>query len=142
MEINIKKINKEAVIPTCGTEYSAGMDLYSITEGEIKPGENLTIHTGICIEIPTGYYGGLYPRSGIASKRGLRPANCVGVIDADYRGEIMVCLHNDSAVTQKVAVGDRVAQLIVSPFVAPKLCVTEELSDTSRGTGGFGHTGE
>ena len=140
--MNIKKISDKAILPTYGSENAAGMDMYSIETVTIDPGQTVMVHTGICMEIPDGYFGALYPRSGLATKRGLRLANCVGVIDSDYRGEVVVALHNDSTVPQVVQDGDRVAQLIISPYARPlALSEVDELSNTSRGVGGFGHTG-
>lgn len=139
--MKIKKINENAVVPTYGSEHSAGMDLYSCDEYEIAPGGMVKIHTGIAAAIPNGYFGGLYARSGIATKRGLRPANCVGVVDADYRGEVIVPLYNDSDETQVINRGERVAQLIIQPYIRAQFDVVDELDNTERGAGGFGHTG-
>lgn len=140
--MRVKRINDKAIIPTYGSENAAGMDMYSIENVTIKPHQTIMVHTGICMEIPDGYFGALYPRSGLAVKSGLRLANCVGVIDSDYRGEIIVALHNDSTVSQEVLEGDRIAQLIISPYARPiSLEEVEELSRTDRGSGGFGHTG-
>ena len=109
----------------------------------IAPGETVLVHTGINMEIPYGYFGAIYPRSGLATKRGLRCANCVGVVDADYRGEIMVALYNDSAMTQAVELHDRIAQMVIQPYARPQMFeVVNELSETERGSGGFGHTGK
>lgn len=141
--MNIKKISNKAIIPTYGSKNAAGMDMYSIDTVTIEPGQTVMVHTGICMEIPDGYYGALYPRSGLATKRGLRLANCVGVIDSDYRGEVIAALYNDSAAPQKIREGDRIAQLIINPYVRPDtLNEVDDLSDTDRGAGGFGHTGE
>ncbi len=139
--MEIKLINKNAIIPTYGSEYAAGLDLYSCENAVISPGETVMVHTGICVAIPEGYFGGVYARSGIAAKRGLRPANCVGVIDSDYRGEIIVALHNDSKMVQWVCPGDRIAQMIIQPYKQVALNVVDELGNTERGAGGFGHTG-
>lgn len=140
--MNIKKISSKAIIPTYGSENAAGMDMYSIDTVTIEPGQTVMVHTGICMEIPDGYYGALFPRSGLATKRGLRLANCVGVIDSDYRGEIIAALYNDSVVPQEIREGDRIAQLIISPYVRPDtLNEVDDLTDTDRGVGGFGHTG-
>lgn len=141
--MNIKKISNKAIIPTYGSKNAAGMDMYSIDTVTIEPGQTVMVHTGICMEIPDGYYGALYPRSGLATKRGLRLANCVGVIDSDYRGEVIAALYNDSVAPQEIREGDRIAQLIISPYVRPDtLNEVDDLSDTDRGAGGFGHTGE
>ncbi len=143
MKINFKRLTPEAKTPTYGTEYSAGADLYNLdTPVEIAPHATVLIHTGIAMEIPEGYCGLIFARSGLATKRGIAPANKVGVIDADYRGEIMVALHNHSEVTATVEAGERVAQLAVVPFLKAELVECEELSDTLRGAGGFGSTGK
>ena len=142
MKLNIKKLNEKAVIPTYGTEFSAGADLYNMdTPVAIDPHKTVLIHTGIALEIPEGYCGLIFARSGLASKRGLAPANKVGVIDADYRGEVMVALHNHSDAPTEVAAFERVAQLAIVPFLKADFEVVEELSDTVRGAGGFGSTG-
>ena len=143
MEINIKKLSDKAIIPTCGSEFSAGYDLYACidTETTIKPHETKLIKTGISMEIPVGYAGLIYARSGLASKRGLAPANKVGVVDADYRGEIMVALHNHSDIEQTIDVAERIAQLVITPFLKVEFKEVEELESTERGCGGFGSTG-
>ena len=145
--LKIKRISDNAVIPTRGSKDAAGYDLYCVASPistiQILPGDTVKIHTGIQMEIPDGYVGLLFARSGIAIKKGLRPANAVGVIDSDYRGEIIVALHNDSNTTQCVTLGDRVAQLVLVKSFAPSIKeVIEDLSETERGEGGFGHTGE
>ncbi len=141
--IAVKKLDERAVLPTYGSEYSAGADLYALTDTEIvfEPGETKLIHTGLAMEIPEGYAGLIYARSGLASKRGLAPANKVGVVDADYRGEIMVALHNHSTVAQTITPKERIAQLVVAPFLKATFEESEMLSDTVRGAGGFGSTG-
>ena len=143
MRVNIKKLNENAKIPTYGSEYAAGADLYACTDGDtvILPGETKLIGTGLAIEVPLGYGAFIYARSGLASKRGLAPANKVGVVDADYRGEIMVALHNHSSEAQTVLRGERIAQMVIAPFLAAEFCEVESLSDTQRGSGGFGSTG-
>ena len=143
MEVKIRKLNPEAVVPTYGSVYSAGADLYACEDGDITiaPGETRLIHTGLSLEIPEGFGGFIYARSGLASKKGLAPANKVGVVDADYRGEVMVALHNHSSAEQTVAKGERVAQLVIAPFLKAEFIVSEELSSTARGEGGFGSTG-
>ena len=144
MNVKIKKLDTRAVLPTYGTEYSAGADLYAL-DGESTPvpaGKTVLIHTGLSIEIPEGYAGMIFARSGLASKRGLAPANKVGVIDADYRGEIMVALHNHSDKDEVVEGGERVAQLCIMPFLKAQFELAEELSETVRGAGGFGSTGK
>lgn len=142
-KINIKKLNEKAIIPTYGSEFSAGADLYACIDENVKilPGETKFINTGIAMEIPEGYAGLVYARSGLASKKGLAPANKVGVVDADYRGEIMVALYNHSEETQEILPGDRIAQFVVTPFLKANFSLTDELSDTVRGNGGFGSTG-
>ena len=144
MTINIQKISKDAIIPTCGSPYAAGCDLYAVVEGGqgiIRADETKKIGTGICLEIPEGYFGAIFARSGLAANRGLRPANCVGVIDPDYRGEIIVALHNDLAYDQIIHSGDRIAQLVILPRYDVAFKETNSLSDTERGDGGFGSTG-
>ena len=141
--MNIKKLNENARIPTYGSTAAAGADLYACEAGEITiaPGETKLIHTGLAMEIPEGLVGLIYARSGLASKRGLAPANKVGVIDSDYRGEIMVALHNHGTAEQTVADGERIAQIVFAPYYAAEFTVVEELCDTARGEGGFGSTG-
>ena len=142
MIVKIKKLNENATVPTYGTEYSAGADLYNLNEAVTIPAhKTVLIHTGLSVEIPEGYAGLIYARSGLASKRGLAPANKVGVVDADYRGEVMVALHNHSDIDATVDAGERVAQLVVTPFLKVEYQLAEELSDTVRGAGGFGSTG-
>ena len=143
MKINIKKLNEKATVPTYGSQFSAGADLYACEETDvtIAAGETKLIHTGIALEIPEGLVGLIYARSGLASKRGLAPANKVGVIDSDYRGEIMVALHNHGLTEQTVAVGERIAQIVFTPYIGAEFDVVDELSDTVRGEGGFGSTG-
>ena len=142
-EMNIKKLNENAIVPTYGSQFAAGADLYACEGGEISiaPGQTRLVHTGIAMEIPEGLVGLIYARSGLASKRGLAPANKVGVIDSDYRGEIMVALHNHSDKEQTVADGERIAQIVFAPYYAAEFTVVDELSDTVRGVGGFGSTG-
>ena len=132
-------------MPSYGSEYAAGADLYACTNGEtitFAPGETKLIHTGIAMEIPEGYAGLIYARSGIANKRGLAPSNKVGVVDSDYRGEIMVSLHNHSNETQSIADGERIAQMVITPFLKVEYNEVEEISETVRGAGGFGSTGK
>ena len=142
-KINIKKLNPNAKTPTYGSEFSAGADLYACEGGVItvKAGETRLIHTGIALEIPEGYVGLIFARSGLATKRGLAPANKVGVIDSDYRGEIMVALHNHTSSPARVDGGERVAQIAIIPYIKADFELADELSDTSRGEGGFGSTG-
>ncbi len=143
MKINIKKLNENAIIPTYGSEYAAGADLYACIDDDltISPSETKLIKTGLAIELPIGYAAFIYARSGLASKRGLAPANKVGVVDCDYRGEIMVALHNHSAIEQTVSKGERIAQMVIAPYITAEFDVVDELSDTARGEGGFGSTG-
>lgn len=138
------RLNEKAVTPSYGSAAAAGADLYACTDGKtitFNPGETKLIHTGIAMQIPDGLVGLIYARSGIATKRGLAPANKVGVIDSDYRGEIMVSLHNHSNAVQEIADGERVAQLVIAPFVTAVFEETETLDETDRGAGGFGSTG-
>lgn len=141
-ELKIKKLDKKAIIPTYGTEYSAGADLYALLDEdlEIKPGETIMIGTGLAMAIPTGYAGLIYARSSLGSKKGLAPANKVGVVDSDYRGEIKVPLFNQSKETQIIAKNERIAQIIFTPYLKVNFQETDELDDTTRGTGGFGST--
>ena len=143
MIVNIKKLDEKAILPTYGTEFSAGADLYALTDGDvtIEPAQTVLIHTGISLEVPEGYAGLIYARSGLASKKGLAPANKVGVVDADYRGEVMVALHNHSNETRTISDGERIAQLVIAPFLKAEFNLVDELSDTVRGQGGFGSTG-
>lgn len=144
MKINIIKLDPCAVLPSYGSEFSAGADLYACTDTDIQvqPGETVLIHTGIAMEIPAGYAGLVYARSGLATKHGLAPANKVGVIDSDYRGEIMVSLYNHGRLPVTVAQNDRIAQLVITPVIAAEFNLTDTLSNTERGTGGFGSTGK
>lgn len=143
MKVRIKKLNQRAVIPTYGSAGSAGGDLYSAEENDITvaPGQTAFIGTGLAVEIPQGLVGLVYARSGLACKKGLAPANKVGVIDSDYRGEIKVALYNHGKESQTVAKGERIAQLVIAPFVFAEYEETDDLSDTARGEGGFGSTG-
>lgn len=142
-KVRFIKLDSRAVAPTLGTPYAAGADLYAVCDAPvtIDSGETVLIHTGLSMEIPEGLVGLIYARSGLASKRGLAPANCVGVIDSDYRGEIMVALHNHSKVAQTIEHGERVAQMVIAPYICAEYTEAEELSDTDRGQGGFGSTG-
>lgn len=145
--INIKKTDENAKIPTYGSEFAAGADLYAVIHNEenkveILPGEIAFVDTGIAMEIPEGYVGLIYARSGLACKQGLAPANKVGVIDSDYRGNIMVALYNQSNEVRTVSEGDRIAQIIIQPVEQFGFNVKENLSDTVRGNGGFGSSGK
>lgn len=151
--IKFKKLHPNAKMPTYGTEEAAGLDLYAVIDNGknfsgqnktvtyILPKETKIINTGIAIEIPNNCFGGIYPRSGLAIKKGLNLANSTAVIDSDYRGEIKVALYNQSNETQRIENGDRIAQLVIQPYIKTKLEETDELSETDRGNGGFGSTG-
>lgn len=142
-QVKLKKLNQNAVIPTYGSACSAGADLYACldTAVTIEAGATLLIKTGLAMEIPQGYAGLIYARSGLASKKGLAPANKVGVVDADYRGELMVALHNHGQAAAVVEPGERIAQLVITPFLTAQFVETDVLEDTDRGAGGFGSTG-
>ena len=143
MDINIKLLNEFAKVPTRGSAQAAGWDLYTAADKDIliSAHETVKVDTGISIAIPDGYFGAIYARSGLATKQGLRPANCVGVIDSDYRGEIIVALHNDTNEPQIIAAGDRIAQLIIQPYLNINFNIVNKLDDTERGESGFGSTG-
>ena len=143
-EIRVKKLREGATLPTYGTPYAAGADLYACLEEEITiaPGETVFVPTGIAMEVPEHCAGLIYARSGLACKRGLAPANKVGVVDSDYRGEIIVVLHNHGSVPQTVANGERIAQMVITPVLTPAYVETEELTDTVRANQGFGSTGK
>lgn len=142
--IQFKKLTDSAKIPTRGSAEAAGLDLYADidTNQVIHSGETVMIGTGVAMMIPNYYAGFIYARSGLASKRGIRPANCVGVVDSDYRGEIKVALHNDSNRAQLIQPGDRIAQMVIMPVAIMPVIETKELPDTERGAGGFGSTGD
>lgn len=142
-DLRIKKLRDNAQMPTYGSEWAAGADMYAAIDEAvtIEPCETKLIPTGLAFEIPEGYAGFIYARSGLASKKGLAPANKVGVIDADYRGEVMVALHNHGKEPQTIEVGERIAQMIIAPFVTANFIFSDELDDTVRGAGGFGSTG-
>ena len=143
-KVKVKKLDERAVLPTYGSVFSAGADLYAVCDEDvvIAPNETKFIHTGLAMEIPEGFAGLIYARSGLACKRGLAPANKVGVVDADYRGEVMVALHNHSTQAQTVTTGERIAQLVIAPFLKAEFDEADELCDTARGAGGFGSTGK
>ena len=143
MKINIKKLNNNAKIPTRGSAEAAGYDLYACIEKPITLPAHSTkkIGTGLAIEIPGGYFGAIFARSGLASKEGLRPANCVGCCDSDYRGEYIVALHNDTNEAKLIMSDERIAQLVVMPYLAVEFNEVDELPNTDRGDGGFGSTG-
>ena len=142
-KVEIKKLNENAVVPTYGTEFSAGADLYAVVDGTVTigPGETTMIGTGLAFAIPVGLVGLVFARSGLATKKGLAPANKVGVIDSDYRGEVRVVLHNHGTVAQTIENGERIAQLVITPYVTADFILSDELDDTDRGDGGFGSTG-
>ena len=144
MKIQIKKLSANAIIPTRGSDRAAGYDLYACLENDviIGAGETVKIGTGLSIAVPEGYFGAIFARSGLAAKEGLRPANCVGVADSDYRGDYIVALHNDSAVSRTVTPGERIAQLVVMPYLSVEFDEVDALDETERGAGGFGSTGK
>lgn len=142
--IRVKKLREGALLPTYGTAQAAGADLYACLEAPLTifPGETAWVPTGLALEVPEGCAGLVYARSGLATKRGLAPANKVGVIDSDYRGEITVVLYNHGSEPQTIASGERIAQLIITPVLTPAYMETDRLTETLRGTGGFGSTGK
>ena len=142
-DVAVKKLRPNAVLPTYGSEFAAGADLYACLDEAvtIAPHETKLIPTGLAMELPLGWAGLVYARSGLASKRHLAPANKVGVIDPDYRGEVMVALHNHGTEPQTIDPGERIAQLVLTPYLTARFLEAEELSDTVRGEGGFGSTG-
>lgn len=145
MEIKIKKLRENAIIPSRGSLFAAGYDLYACLDGEnitIEPHKSAKIGTGIAAALPAGYFGAIFARSGLATKQNLRPANCVGVVDSDYRGEFIVCLHNDSDEVRIINNGERIAQLVLMPFMEMDFIETDALDETERGVGGFGSTGK
>ena len=141
--VRVKRLKPNAKLPAYGSLEAAGADLYACLDAdvEIKPGESVFIPTGLAMEIPKGYAGLIYARSGLACKRGLAPANKVGVVDSDYRGEFTVVLHNHGSQVQTVSNGERIAQLVITPVLTPVYEVAEDLTDTQRASGGFGSTG-
>ena len=141
--VSVKILDSRAKLPAYGSAAAAGADLYALTDGPVtvEPGGTALIHTGIALAIPEGYVGLVYARSGMASPRGRAPANKVGVIDADYRGEVMIFLHNHGSDPQLVEHGDRIAQLVIAPYLTAQFQTVDELDDTGRGAGGFGSTG-
>jgi len=142
--VSVKILDPRAKMPAYASPDAAGADLYALADSPvtIAPGGTALIHTGIAVAVPQGYVGLVYARSGLTCKRGLAPANKVGVIDADYRGEVMVYIHNHGSAPQVVEDGDRVAQLVIVPYLAAQFTPAEELDGTQRGTGGFGSTGD
>ena len=142
--VSVKLLDPRAKLPAYSSADAAGADLYALTDGPvtIAPGQTALIRTGIAVAVPRGYAGLVYARSGLACKRGLAPANKVGVIDADYRGEVMIYLHNHGDEPQTVEDGDRVAQLVITPYLTAQFEPVDELDGTQRGSGGFGSTGK
>ena len=143
MKVKFIKLDPRATMPTYGSASAAGADLYALSgeDIEIPPHKTVMIHTGLAMELPEGYCGLIFARSGIASKRGLARANKVGVVDSDYRGEFMVALHNHSDENASVAGGERIAQLVITPYLRAEFIESDALTDTDRGAGGFGSTG-
>lgn len=143
MKVNFIKVNPNAVVPVRGSKYAAGYDLSACIDANIAipPHQTIKIGTGLAFELPEGTFGAVYARSGIASREGLRPANCTGIIDSDYRGEVIVALHNDSDQYRFIEPNERIAQLVVQPYIAMELEEVETLNTTERGAGGFGSTG-
>ena len=142
MEVKIKKLMDDAIIPTYGSEKAAGADLYSTINVVIPPHESVKIGTGLAIQPPKGYFGAIFARSGLATKCGVRPSNCVGCCDEDYTGEYIVALHNDSEEHTTIRKGDRIAQLVFLPYITANFSEVNELEETERGSGGFGSTGK
>ncbi|MBQ8217937.1 MAG: dUTP diphosphatase [Oscillospiraceae bacterium] len=144
MQIKIKKLRENATVPTRGSASAAGYDLYACLDAPvtIAPHATAMIGTGLSVAIPEGYFGAVFARSGLAAKQALRPANCVGVCDSDYRGEYIVALHNDGDCERTVESGERIAQLVVIPYLSVEFDVVDELDETARGAGGFGSTGK
>ena len=142
-EAKVKKLYDDAILPTRGSEYAAGWDLYAHLDHPVTiwPGEVEKIGTGVAITPPVDHFGAIYPRSGLATKQGLRPANCVGVCDYDYTGEYIVAMYNDSQKPQEIKNGDRIAQVVFQPYSRAVMCEVSELAESSRGDGGFGSTG-
>jgi len=144
MQIKIKKLRENAIVPTRGSASAAGYDLYACIDAPvtIAPHGTAMIGTGLSVAVPEGYFGAVFARSGLASKQALRPANCVGVCDSDYRGEYIVALHNDGKSERVVESGERIAQLVVIPYLSVEFDLVDELDETERGAGGFGSTGK
>lgn len=142
-QIKIKRLRENAILPTYGSEKAAGTDLYACTFSDIviAPHTTAMIPTGLAMELPEGYFGAIFARSGLATKQGLRPANCVGVVDEDYRGEYIVALHNDTDEIQTIQPNERIAQLVLLPYIQCDFIEEDELSETERGSKGFGSSG-
>ena len=141
LDVKIKKLYDNSIMPTRADEDSAGLDLYAHNNVHIEPHTTIKVSAGIAIETPKGTFGAIFARSGLSTKEGLRPANCVGVVDASYRGEVFVALHNDSDIPRDVEIGERIAQLIVMEYPMVNLIEVDELSETERGKNGFGSSG-
>jgi len=141
MEARVKKLYDDSIIPTKGSKYAAGFDLYAHEDAVIEPHTNVKIGTGVAITPPEGTFGAIFARSGLATKQGLRPANCVGVCDYDYTGEYIIALHNDSNETRYIQKGDRIGQVAFIPYIDAFITEVKELEITERGDGGFGSTG-
>lgn len=142
--VRVKKVREGAILPTYGSVEAAGADLYACLDADlvIEPGQSCFVPTGLSMELPKGCAGLIYARSGLACKRGLAPANKVGVVDSDYRGEFMVVLHNHSNQAQTISHGERIAQLVITPILTPSYCEVDALDETQRASGGFGSTGK
>lgn len=144
MKVLLKKLREDAVLPTRGSASAAGVDLYALPEGGevmLPPHETVMIPTGLAAALPEGTFGAVFARSGLASRQGLRPANCVGVVDSDYRGELFIALHNDATTPRTVRRGDRIAQMVLLPYLPIEFEETDALPESLRGEGGFGSTG-
>ena len=147
ISVKLKKLNPNAIIPTRGSEHAAGYDLYVALDGdelksiEIPAHATVKVGTGLALSVPDGYFGAIFARSGIATNRGLRPANCVGVVDSDYTGEIIVALHNDTDLPQAIELGERIAQLVIMPYQSVSFTEVDEMTETQRGDSGFGQSG-
>ena len=142
-DLRIKKLRENATVPTYGSEFAAGADLYAAIDEAvtIEPDETKMIPTGLAFEIPAGYAGFIYARSGLACKKSLAPANKVGVVDSDYRGEVMVALHNHGKESRTIEPVERIAQMVIAPYITANFILCDSLDDTIRGDGGFGSTG-
>ena len=142
--IDVKKLKENATLPTRGSEYAAGYDLYAAIDETlvIGPHETQKVGTGLAFDLPNNTFAAIFARSGLATKEGLRPANCVGVCDSDYRGEYIVALHNDSEEIRYVEPGERIAQMVLMPYIPMEFVEVDELTETNRGEGGFGSTGQ
>ena len=141
MEVKVKLLDPRATLPTRGSEEAAGADLRTLDALTVPAHQTVQAHTGIVLELPRGYAGLVYARSGMALKRGIAPANKVGVIDSDYRGEVMVSLHNHLDEDAHIEAGERIAQLVITPVILPDFVLSDSITDTARGAGGFGSTG-